>query len=89
MIAGKDHDLGPYGSVESRELYGRLIVQNASGIAPKPKTMMPQVESVLIVQEVVLALLLHAKKHYGQDGRQTSEYQWYTSRIPKRDVTTP
>ena len=35
-IDGKDHYLGPYGSEESRILYGQLIAKHAGGVPIDP-----------------------------------------------------
>lgn len=77
-IGGKDNYLGKFGSVESREEYGRLIAANARGT--------PSVEAAtpvtgFSINEVVLAFLLHAEKHYVKRGATTAEYDCFKSAV--------
>ena len=70
-IAGRDHYLGPHGSPESRAEYDRLIAEwlacgrqsTTSAVAAESKS--------LLVNEVLLAYVEFAEKHYS-DGQQVS-----------------
>lgn len=70
-INGHDHYLGPYGSIESRILYGELIAAHAVGlsVAPPEKPL-----GYLSVNELVLAFMKHAETHYVKNGHLTDEY---------------
>ncbi len=68
-ISGKDYYLGPYGSIESRIEYGRLIAENASGVDVESLATF----SELTINELVLAFLRHAHTHYVKNGTPTSE----------------
>lgn len=81
-IDGRDFYLGTYGSVESRESYGRMIANHAAGISATAKA--SRDDSGLSVNEVVLAFLRHAKKHYARDGEPTDEYPHPRARTPVR-----
>lgn len=74
-IAGKDHYLGPYGSVESHERYGQLIAQHASQANVVDES--PRETEGRSIDEIVLAFLRHAKKYYVKKGRVTAEYGMY------------
>ncbi|WP_373651986.1 tyrosine-type recombinase/integrase [Schlesneria sp. DSM 10557] len=76
-INGKDHYLGPFGSVESYRAYGDLISQHAAGVPQ----VAPQSAAGFTVNEIVLAFLRHAQKHYVKDGRTTSEYDCFCSAV--------
>lgn len=62
-LNGKDYMLGPYGSKESKEKYGRLIAQY--GAAPKPNHFGTPT-SKTTMRDVVDAFLEHAKKYYAE-----------------------
>ncbi|MEI7700750.1 MAG: hypothetical protein WCK86_13210, partial [Planctomycetia bacterium] len=76
-VAGKDYLLGPYGSEESRVKFGEIVAKIVSGqsvdpfVAKSPAT--SQAESSLTVNELVLAYMRHAQKHYVKNGQETSE----------------
>src|SRR5882724_419724 len=80
-IDGKNHYLGPFGSPESHEKYARLLGEwQANGRQPvaTPANLVGPTSSVtaadLLVIEVMLAFLEHAKKHYRHyDGKPTRE----------------
>jgi hypothetical protein len=80
-INGRDHMLGPFGSEESRKLYGQLIAQAAGGIAIDPlksgssstNGTSAHPASGLTINELVLAFMRHADGHYVKDGKPTSE----------------
>jgi integrase len=79
-INGKDHLLGPYGSAESREAYGRLIAEyNASG---KKHCFGQPVES-LKMEDVLLAFLRHARTYYQGSGE---HYQYKLTARPITDL---
>jgi integrase len=69
-IQGKDHLLGPYGSVESKEAYRRLIAEwlDAQG-RPAPKA---EAEP-LTVNDLILAYWKFAKGYYHFDGQRGDE----------------
>lgn len=75
-INGKDHYLGLYGSVESRQLYGELIAKLASGVATDVaavKSIMKIAPGEFTVNELCLAFMRHAVTYYVKNGRQTEE----------------
>ena len=76
-VAGKDYLLGPYGSDESRVKFGEIVAKIVSGQSVDPfVTKSPatsQAESSLTVNELVLAYMRHAEKHYVKNGQATSE----------------
>ena len=90
---GKDHYLGAYGSVESRQRYGQLIAKLASGVdfdAASFKASTSSRRSVgsakvepggYTVNELCLAFMRHAKTYYVKEGRQTEEVTCYVSAI--------
>ncbi len=81
-INGKDYLLGPFGSEESRILYGQMIAKHAGGIPIDPiadsnRGRLPRNESDdpgPSVGELILVFLNHAKTHYVKNGLPTSEY---------------
>ena len=81
-INGRDKLLGPYGSEESRILYGQLIAKHAGGIPVDPIAdsncgRLPRNETDdpgPSVGELILVFLKHAKRHYTKNGKPTSEY---------------
>ncbi len=76
-IAGKDYLLGPYGSEESRLRFGDIVakVMNGQPVDPFATTLSatPQAANALTVNELVLAYMRHAEKHYVKNGQATSE----------------
>eukprot|EP00456_Euglypha_rotunda_P083128 TRINITY_DN8221_c0_g1_i9.p1 TRINITY_DN8221_c0_g1~~TRINITY_DN8221_c0_g1_i9.p1 ORF type:complete len:118 (-),score=6.71 TRINITY_DN8221_c0_g1_i9:337-690(-) len=72
-ISGRDHYLGPFGSVQSRQLYGKLIAKHAAGLPTETQNPLAA-ESGLSVHELILAFMRHAKSHYQKDGVLTDEY---------------
>ena len=70
-IAGRDHYLGPYGSPESRAEYDRVIAEWLAGGRQVPSSATPAENESLLVNEVLLAYLDFAEKHYS-DGQQVS-----------------
>src|SRR5262245_15267089 len=73
-IDGKNHYLGPYGSAESHEKYGRLIAewQMNGRRLPVPKGQAPQ--NTLVVNEVILQYLTFAATYYVKNGKRTGEF---------------
>lgn len=60
-INGQDHLLGPYGSPESKEAYGRVIAEyNAS----QRSASFGKVPGNLLIEDVLLAYIRHAKVYY-------------------------
>lgn len=80
-IEGKDHYLGPYGSVESRALYGELIAAHLARQAAPPTQTRPGRPSDLTINELCLAFLRHAAVYHGNGGKPTAEYRCYKSVI--------
>ena len=76
-VDGRDYYLGPYGSEESRIKFGEIVAKIGSGQSVDPfVTKSPatsQAESSLTVNELVLAYMRHAEKHYVKNGQATSE----------------
>jgi hypothetical protein len=72
-VAGKDYLLGPYGSDESRVKFGEIVSGQFVDpfVTKSPAT--SQAESSLTVNELVLAYMRHAEKHYVKNGQATSE----------------
>lgn len=70
-INGRDHYLGPYGSVESRQKYGELIALHAAG---RDIELKEEPLAFVSVSEVVLAFMTHAETHYVKNGQLTDEY---------------
>ena len=70
-IAGRDHYLGPYGSPESRAEYDRVISEWLAGGRQVPSSATPAESESLLVNEVLLAYVDFAEKHYS-DGQQVS-----------------
>ena len=70
-IEGKDYYLGPFGSVESRKLYGDIIAKHANGQSVNRDDQPGG--SLLTINELSLAFLIHADSHYVKDGVPTSE----------------
>ena len=62
-INGKDHLLGPFGSPESKEAYGRLIAEYSASGAPYS---FGKVGDVLKIVHALYAYLQHSKVYYGQ-----------------------
>ncbi len=59
-INGRDHLLGPYGSAESKEKYGRLIAEySASG-----KSQNFGKKNQFLIEDLLLAYLKHAQEYY-------------------------
>jgi integrase len=66
--------LGPYNSPESRREYARLVAELAVNPAPPPLAQSRAGRDGLTVNEVLLAYLGHAERHYrGPDGNPTGE----------------
>ena len=64
--------LGPYGSVESRERYARLIAERAVEPQPASQSPAPSVaDPDLTVGELVLRFDLHASVSYGEKDKET------------------
>lgn len=59
-INGRDHLLGPYGSPESKEKYGRLIAEYSA--ANKSKAFGKKAK--FLIEDLLLAYLEHAKDYY-------------------------
>ena len=70
-IDGKDHYLGPYGSIESHEKYGQLIALKASNVAPVEAATGTDGRTI---DEIVLAFMRHAVEYYVKEGEPTGEY---------------
>jgi hypothetical protein len=66
IIRGKQHYLGPYGSEESREKYGRLIAELAVGKAPDPAH---DPGAKLLVVELLARYWEFAQGYYTKDGK--------------------
>ncbi|WP_010585455.1 tyrosine-type recombinase/integrase [Schlesneria paludicola] len=77
-INGRDIYLGPYGSIESHEAYGRVIAQHSSGATVRA---IASPTMGITIAEVVLAFMKHAEKHYRKDGEQTAEYASFQSAL--------
>ncbi|KAA1262292.1 site-specific tyrosine recombinase XerC [Rubripirellula obstinata] len=72
-IAGKEYYLGKYNSKASREKYGRLVGEwMMTGRVALPFS---TPETPLVMNQVFLAFIRHAKTHYRKEGEQTSEYE--------------
>ena len=71
-IAGKDYLLGKYGSRESREKYGRLIAEYSS---QKETGTFGKAE--LLMQDVFLAFVRHAKTYFRKSPKQRGEVYQY------------
>jgi integrase len=73
-IDGKNHYLGPYGSVESHEKYARLIAEsrsNSGHLLPAPAAVAG--EHGPSIGELILAYFRHVQTYYVKDGQPTSE----------------
>ncbi|MFM9962407.1 MAG: tyrosine-type recombinase/integrase [Planctomycetaceae bacterium] len=70
-IAGRDHYLGPHGSPESRAEYDRLIAEWLACGRQSATSALPAENKSLLVNEVLLAYVEFAEKHYS-DGQQVS-----------------
>ncbi len=79
-INGKDYLLGPYGSPESKESYGRLIAQY--GAAAKPKHFGTPASKTTIA-DVVDAFNAHAKVYYAESNE---AYQYELATKPLKDL---
>lgn len=72
-INGRDHYLGPHGSPESLEAYGRLIAQYSAG---RPITLVPdrtEQQRGPTINEIALVFMRHAQSYYVKNGEQTDE----------------
>ena len=82
-IDGRDYYLGEYGSDDSRRRYGELIARLSSGLPPIDPMGKPRICSTddtgPSVGELILAFMMHAKKHYVKNGKPTSEIHCYQS----------
>src|SRR5262245_11115540 len=65
-IDGKDHDLGPHGSPESKDRYSDLI-------AAWRLRNVPDDRHAVTIDDLCLAYMEHAKGHYIKNGQHTSE----------------
>lgn len=72
-LNGHDHYLGPYGSDESRIEYGKLIAQHSAGVPVDPFRNSDNDETGLTINELTVAFMRHAEKHYRKNGAVTSE----------------
>lgn len=82
-IQGRDVYLGPYGSVESRERYGRILADLARGgvVDPVEARDKPTAVPGLTVNELCVAFLRHAQRHYVKRGQPTAEQHCFRSAI--------
>jgi len=90
-VNGRDHYLGPFGSVESRRMYGELIAKLASGVdidteklkgdAAKLKAGAKIEPGGYTVNELCLAFMRFAQSYYVKNGRPTEEITCYVSAI--------
>src|SRR5262245_26148368 len=75
-LNGRDHYLGRYNSPESREKYGRLVVEWLAKGAAEPETAATAEAPAVTVTQVVLAFWNHAEQHYRHaDGTPTGELE--------------
>jgi integrase len=73
-IDGKNHYLGPYGSVESHEKYARLIAGwRASTNHGPPAYNTAPLDQGLSINALILGYFGHVQTYYVKDGRPTSE----------------
>jgi integrase len=78
-VNGRWVSLGKYGSPESHAEFARIVAEHASVSIAAPRT---QPESAFSVDELALAFLRHAEKHYrGADGKPTNEYREFKRAI--------
>lgn len=70
-IAGRDHYLGPHGTPESRAEYDRLIAEWLACGRQSTTSALSAENKSLLVNEVLLAYVEFAEKHYS-DGQQVS-----------------
>lgn len=81
-INGKDHYLGPFGSEESRQRYGELVAQHASGRIIDPIAVTPNpADPGPAIAELWLAFLQFAETYYVNGGKRTDEH---AERLPSR-----
>ena len=71
IIRGRHHYLGPYGSPESREKYGRLIAELAVGKEPPPAGSPTTSPTSVLVVELVARYWEFAQSYYVKDGRRS------------------
>lgn len=73
-VAGKWVTLGKYGSPESRAAFARVVAELAAVPSLAPAIAGPGNASRVTVDELILAFLAHAERHYrGPDGEPTDE----------------
>lgn len=76
ILNGKSCYLGPYGSVESRRKYTRLITEWEAGSrcsSPSPSAPDPSRPPRLTIDELIVAYMEFAKAYYVKNGRPTDE----------------
>lgn len=77
-LAGKDHYLGPHGTVASRKEYDRLIREwYATGGAS------PDKRDEITVVELLAAFMRHAQAYYGPDSSEPNNYATIIKRLGK------
>jgi integrase len=83
-VGGRDFYLGPHGSAQAMQAYGRLIADLGAGKLPEAALADRQTPTgerpALSVSELVLAFQRHAEAYYvGADGRITDEVHCFRS----------
>ncbi len=79
-IDGRDCYLGQFGSEESRRRYGELIAKHSAGVTVDPFKSAPG-QPGLTINELCLAFLRHAERHYVKNGEVTDEVQCFKCAI--------
>ena len=77
-LDGRDVYLGKHGSPESHEKYERAIAEwrighNGSAVSPDRSIASNPENTVLTVNQVILAFWQHAETYYAKDGKPTRE----------------
>ena len=73
-INGKDYYLGVFGSEESKREYGELIAKHAAGMPLDSLDSPPSALAGITINELCLAFLLHAEKHYLKNAVQLTRF---------------
>jgi len=77
VISGKSHYLGPFNSPDSKRKYERLIAEQNFGRVANAEA----VRYDSTCDQLAIAFLEHARKHYRKNNEITAEYRCYVSAL--------